>query len=619
MDLTTIKGIAKARWWVLVAAAVIAVVVSGNLAEYRNDHLPEYESIASVTFIEDPATQDRGDFEQFLTSQHALAEQVNSDVLDDTPGPFIPWQLAEIHLANDQNQILFIGRGYTQAEADQFTEAMQQRFLAASTIGAGAERMQQELDDLTTQIGDLRTQIATRQQAVPLTEEELSNQARRSAITTQIGSLQAAYGALTVELMNPVLRSAAAVQSEMDRVYNQLVALELELAGMPLPPTPEEAQADDEELLLDQLKLQQLEARWTQLYATVRDIEARAGESPVTPQELTLVPAAPRTQQALSLAVALFAALIGLVAIERGRGIMWADKDLEEGPPVIVELPSRPLSVFHHPTNQPWYIGTPGGRRKAAIQMLRTQLDDNQNAVVAFQGSGVFSRDVRELVADVGVAVAVSGRSVLLIDASYHDDNDLVEYGTDHGATLSSLLVDGSADRETAIIDYKTALLASPEVIHGLRTLRAGGRPGDSADALAGYGFELLMEVARELFDLVLIAGSKADEAASHVLAQRVDSVVLVASAGHTVTRSIEAVDRDFTIRRATLIGVVFLRRRRNRVSRLLGNSARTGLWKAVDGFQDWRHRTFEKSDDSHQIGDLIETEGVDEPDESVS
>ena len=278
--------------------------------------------------------------------------------------------------------------------------------------------------------------------------------------------------------MNPVLRSGAEVQSEMDRVYNQLLALELELAGMPLPPTPEEAQAGDEELLLDQLKLQQLEARWTQLYATVRDIEARAGESPVTPQEVTLVPAAPRTQQVLSLAVALFAALIGLVAIERGRGIMWADKDLEEGPPVIVELPSRPLSVFRHPTNEPWYVDTPGGRRKAAIQMLRSQLDDHQNAVVAFQGSGVFSRDVRELVADVGVAVAVSGRSVLLIDASYHDDNDLVEYGTDHGATLSSLLVDGSADRETAIIDYKTALLASPEVIHGLRTLRAGGRPG---------------------------------------------------------------------------------------------------------------------------------------------
>ena len=110
-------------------------------------------------------------------------------MLDDTPGSFIPWQLAEIHLANDQNQILFIGRGYTQAEADQFTEAMQQRFLAASTIGAGAERMQQELDDLTTQIGDC-AHNRTRQQAVPLTEEQLSNQSK-ALWRHQIGSLQA--------------------------------------------------------------------------------------------------------------------------------------------------------------------------------------------------------------------------------------------------------------------------------------------------------------------------------------------------------------------------------------------------------------------------------------------
>jgi hypothetical protein len=115
----------------------------------------------------------------------------------------------------------------------------------------------------------------------------------------------------------------------------------------------------------------------------------------------------------------------------------------------------------------------------------------------------------------------------------------------------------------------------------------------------------------------VLIAGSNADEAASHVLSQRVDSVILVASAGHTVTRSVEAVDRDFSIRRATLIGVVFLRRRRNRVTRWLGGSARSGLWKALDSFQEWRHRTFDKSDELDEPGDLIETEGVEKPNES--
>ncbi len=598
MDLTTIKGIAKARWWVLVAAGLIAVVVSGRLAEYRNDHLPEHEAVATVTFIEDPTTgQDRSDFEQTLDTQFALAQTANEDVLDDTPGSFIPWRLAEIHLATDQNQIVFMGRGFTEEEAYQLTEAMQKRFVAVS-IGAGAERIEQELVNLTAQIGDLRGKIAARQAAVPLTDEELTTQARRAAVTTQIGSLQAAYGALTVELMNPVLRTAEAVQAEMDRVYGQLLALEMELASLPLPATPEQAQANDEELLLDQLKLQQLEARWTQLYSTQRDIQGRAGQSPVTPQPVSLSAASPRDQQALSLAGALLAAMIGLIAIERGRGIMWAEKDLEEGPPVLVELPSRPLAVFRHPTHEPWYVATPGGRRKAAIQMLRTLLDDHDNAVVAFQGTGVFRRDIREMTADVAVAVAVSGRSVLLVDATFHDDNDLVEFGTDHGATLSSLLIDGTSDRESAIIDFKTALLASPELIHGMRTLRAGGGPGDAADALAGYGFEILMEVARELFDLVLIAAGNAEDAPSHVLAQRVDSVVLIGSAGHTVTRSVEATDRDFSIRRATLIGVVLLRRRRNRITRWVSTGVRSGLWKAIDGFREWRHRTFDKSNE---------------------
>jgi hypothetical protein len=598
MDLTTIKGIAKARWWILIGAAVIAVVVSGRLAEYRNDNLPQFESASTVTFAEDPANLDRGDFEQFLTAQEALASNVNSDVLNDTPGPFIPWLLAEIHLLNDQNQILFIGRGYTQAEADQLTEAMQKRYLASSTFGAGVERTTQELDDLTLQITELRQTVSAAQQAIPLTEEQLTNQARRNALTTQIGSLQAAYGALTVELMNPILRSAADVQSEMDRVYAQLLALELELAALPLPPTVEELAASDEELLLDQLKLQQLEARWTQLYAQQRDLASATTLSPVVEQPVTINATSPFDNQALSLAGAIVVTLLGLVALERGRGILWAESDLEEGPPVMVELPSRPLSVFRHPTNEPWYVDASGGRRKAAIQMLRTLLDDHDNAVVALQGAGVFREDIRELTADVAVAVAVSGRSVLLIDASFRDDNSLVEFGTDHGATLSSLLTDGPDDREAAIIDFKTALLASPELIHGLRTLRCGKGQWDAADALSGYRFEILMEVARELFDLVLVAGSHSEEAASHVLSQRVDSVILLTSAGHTVTRSVEAADREFAIRRATLLGVILLRRRRNKVTRWASTRFRSGLWRGLDRFAEWRQATFNKSDE---------------------
>jgi hypothetical protein len=455
------------------------------------------------------------------------------------------------------------------------------------------------LDALTEQIRVLRQEINEATKALPLTEDQLGLTAQRAAAETRIAALQAQYGALGVELMNPVLRSGAEIQAEMDRVYAEFLRLQIELAAIPPPPTQEELAAGDEELLLDQLRLEQLQARWTQLYSGQRDLEAKASESPAVAQPVTLDAASPLNNQALALFGAIAAALIGLIAIERGRGIMWAESDLEEGPPVLVELPSRPLAVFRHPTSDPWYLATPGGRRKAAVQMLRSQLDDHDNAVVAFQGSGVFREDIRELTGDVAVAIAVSGRSVLLIDASFQEDNNLVEFGSDHGATLSSLLTDASGDRESAIIDFKTALLASPELVAGLRTLRAGVGEWDAADALSGYGFEILMDVARELFDLVLIAGSNVGEAASHVLAQRVDSVILVTSAGHTVSRSVEATDREFSIRRATLLGVVLLRRRRNKVSRWFGVGLRQRLWSGLNRFADWRHRTFDKPDQS--------------------
>jgi hypothetical protein len=271
--------------------------------------------------------------------------------------------------------------------------------------------------------------------------------------------------------------------------------------------------------------------------------------------------------------------------------MMWSAKDLDEGPPVIVELPSRPLGIVHHPTNQPWYLESTGGRRKASIQMLRSQLDDQDNAVVSFQGSGIFKEDIRELTADIAVAVAASGRSVLLLDATFDKSNHMVEWGPEAGPTLSGLLNGAGGEREDLISEFKTALLSSPEVVLGLRALRSGNGKRDAADILSGYRFEVLLEVAREIFDLVIIAGTTLGEAASHVLAQRVDSVILVGSAGHTVTRSLEAADRDFAIRRATLLGVVLLRRRRTKFTRWASTGFRTRMWKTVDRFAEGRSK----------------------------
>ncbi len=581
--MTAIRGIAKARWWILLAAAALAVVASGRMANYQNENMLTNEAITSITFIEDPTNLDRGDFVQFLEEQHVLAEDANLDLLNETPGPFLPWQLAEIHLVNDQNQIIFIGRGYTQGEADQRALVLRETYLSVSTVGAGQERMSQDLDDLMAQIGELRAQMAQRRQSPPFTEEELATQAHRAALETRIGAFQGQYGALGVELMNPILRSAEAVQAEIDRVLDELVRLEVELASMPLPPTPEETQAADEQLVLDQLKLTQLETRWQQLYVLQLNLASLTTVSDVAAGSVTVFAGSTRTSQALALAGALIVATLALVVIERTRGIVWSGVEFEESTAVLAELPSRGLHIFDRPTDEPWYLSVLAGRRKAAVQLIRSLLDGYQNAVIVFQGTGVLDEDTLDLSADVAVSAAVSGRNVLLIDASFSHKNRLVEYGTDLGADLTSLLQNGPEDPQAVLAEIKTVLLARPEVQRDLRSLRSGSGDLDAGDALAGQRFEMILEVVRELFDLIIVAGANFGEPTSHILAQRVDYAILVGSIGHTIDRQVEAAERDFKIRRAELLGIVLIRRRRNRLTRSISPQVRNVLWDLVD------------------------------------
>lgn len=584
MDMTALTGIAKSRWWILVAAALLAVYVTGRLADYQSDNEITNEAVTSITFVEDPSNLNRGDFEQFLSEQSLLAEDANSDLLDETPGPFLPWKLAEIHLVNDQNMIIFIGRGYTQAEADEMATALRDTYLSVSTVGAGRDRLSQQLDNLTLNIKDLNQKIAEEQTTALPSPEETTQAATRTAVETQIGSLQARYGALTVELMNPVDRSATAVQNEMDRVLQEIINLQLKLRDLPQPDDPTVPAVPNEQLVLDQLKLSNLQATWTQIYTQLRDLEGLSTVGPVLDQPPTVNVTSTRYNQVLALGGALVIAMLAIVAIERTRGIVWSPAELKGDAPVLTELPPRQLQTFKRPTTEPWYVTVPTGRRKAAVQLIRSQLDVLQNAVVAFQGTGVFDDDTLDLSADVAMSAAVSGRNVLLIDATFSNRTRQVEYGDGQpGSTLMGFFQEMSDDPETAMAEMKTALLAKPESQHIVRALRSGVGAIDAGDALASHRFEMLLDVAREHYDLVVMAGAVFGDPTSHILAQRVDEVVLVGSIGHTIDRQVEAAERDFKARRAHLLGIVMLRRRRGRFGRSFGTWARSGLWRLID------------------------------------
>ncbi len=628
MDLTTLKGIARARWWVLAMAAVLAVTISGRLTEYRNEHLPEYEALTSITFTEDPQSSgDRGDFESYLESQFLLAEDTNSSLLDDTPGAFIPWLLAEIDLETDENAIHFIGRGFTQAEADQIAVAMRDRFMAVSTIGAGQQRMIEEMDQLSVQIGVVQTSIANAlaeqtqiqtqiqaeinaaallaAQPIPLTDQERADHVLRTALESRIDALRSRYASLGVDLTNPIFaRTTATIQSQMDQVFAELMRISEELATVPVVGTVipttisiQQQQIVDQARRLDELRLVQMESRWQQLFTGLRELAALTSVTPPSVEQTSLDPTSPGNAQALALVGALIAVMVGLVAVEKGRGILWSESDLEDGPPILGELPPRPLWGADQSNDQAWYLTSPGGRRKVAIQKLRSQMDYQENAVIAFQGSGVLRDDTQELTVDVAVAVAVSDRSVLVIDTWFRNKNRLAEFGSqDFGETLTELLEIDLEDRQIAIAEYKLSLLNRTEAARGLRIVRAGQGIGNAADALAGERFELLIEVARGLFDLVLVSGGPVGDPESHVLAQRVDSAILVGSAGHTAVSRVETAAREFAGFRANLLGMVLIRRRRGRLGRWAHSIFRGRLkklaaktWQSVKTAKVWQ------------------------------
>lgn len=591
MGLTAIRRIAKARWLVLLAAGLLAVYVVGRISDYQAENALTHEAVASVTFREDLATLDRGAFEDIIAEEFLLAEGVNSDLVGDTPGTFLPWQLAEVEMVLDQNQIVFTGRGYSQEDADEIARTMQERYLASSSVGTGAAQIQQEIDVITREIATLEQRILDRENGSPLTDEQVLIESRRAGIENQISSLQGSYGSLGVELLNPIApRTEDDVRSDIDETLAEIVRLQTELQA--LPPAPDQATTVDEQALIDGLRLAQLEARWQELSTQLQIIEGRATPSPVVVQPVSAMASSSPMNQLLAFAGAVIVTLMALVGLERTRGVVWAASDIEEEATVLAELPPRDLNTFKRPVSEPWYFTVPGGGRKAAVQLLRSQLDGFRNTVVAFQGSGVYADDTLDLTADVALSAAVSGRSVLLIDATFSGRNDRVEFGGEDIPSLHSMLTEGPDDPQAAMTEMKSLLAGQMETYRDLRVVRCGIDELDASDALAGQRFEMLLDVARESFELVFVAGAGFGEPTSYVLAQRVDQVILVGSIGHTLDRDIEAAQRDFRTRRASLLGVVMLRRRRSKVRRWFAPKLRRTVWAVADGLRPVGQKT---------------------------
>jgi capsular exopolysaccharide synthesis family protein len=193
---------------------------------------------------------------------------------------------------------------------------------------------------------------------------------------------------------------------------------------------------------------------------------------------------------------------------------------------------------------------SPRSASAEAYRTLRTNLQfssidrDVRTILVTSAGEGEGKTTV---VANLGVALAESGKRVLLIDCDLRQPGLHAVFGLAAAPGLSNALLDEPGELPT-----------SATAVPGLSLLPAGDLPPNPAEFVASARLARLLDRAREAFDYVLIdsppAGLVSDAA---VLTPSVDGVVLVVSVGKTkrdvARRTKEQLDRVG----ARLLGVV--------------------------------------------------------------
>lgn len=185
-------------------------------------------------------------------------------------------------------------------------------------------------------------------------------------------------------------------------------------------------------------------------------------------------------------------------------------------------------------------LNEPNGAAAEAYRALRTNLrfdprvgDGDGGHVYLLADSGSVS-DRAAVVANLGVACALAGERVIIVDADLR--------GTPNAESLSALFGQGNAAEgiATAVLgpdeEHRTIILPVVETgVANLLLLPAGMRGPNPADLLGADGFGVVLTALRAQADVVLIdAPPVVDVADSRAIAARVDGVLLLVAQGKT-------------------------------------------------------------------------------------
>jgi len=563
VDLSRLRRMVRARWWLIVVMAVIGVGAAYVFTDYQNGNIEQRQrATATIEFIveEDEeattstpsrggqtTTQD-GAAADLVTEAEAAANEVNATLLEQ---PNIG-----IRADTELGTLSFTATAPSPELAEEIVVELRENYLAvdptAVDIDAEVAKLVAEAAEIQDRLDELEPPPEPETPEIPI-----DDQARIDVLNDQIGAATADVGTLEEDLVaEDDEEQKAEIQAELDAIVARVAELKQQVADL-TPPEPEPIEF--ELSAAEELEQTALESRLTVIstdYQELLDVAASGDRLNVldivvadeTPAKTDLTIAG-----LIGLVAGALAGLIALVVIDRIQGTVWSPKDMAQVP-VLAEVPQHGSRVELRPRR---YQAV----RQKSVQSVRSAVLGLYHAAgptsLGFTGLGTSDEGVSELVLDVARSLAGVGRSVLVVDGQILGVPAL-RTKVAGGSTLADLDV-GDADDASLSGQIGDVLDRCVETEPNLRVLPGDPRTVDAVDILASKSFRLLTEQAVKRFDVVMVVGPAALSPFAYVMAGLVSSYVVVATVGRTRQQHIAALASQFAGSRSRLIGAVLL------------------------------------------------------------
>lgn len=515
----------RSRWWLVVVVAVIGAgtaYLANLLTDVGGDQA--YEGVAPISVLrldQEADSRYARRLETALTqAETAVAAQLVNTKLS-------------VRADATNGTIEFASSGANPDDALRAATDLRAVYLNTRPVNTAADQLAPVLEALATEISVVEAELAA---MGPIGADEVA-EVQRQALTVQLEVATRELVAVKAQLLNPSL--SIVERNELDAQQSSAEAT-IAAIGPLLEELPagsyEIAETQDRlEALVLQRRLRDLESKYVATSLRVAEGESQGLVAVPFVFELSRNTLSPLLSTLLGLAVGAFLGALAVVASDRVNDPVRTVDDASGLTTIRVSRrPRRQVGSID------WYSTAEGKSRRVDVQALRARVDRlaGRGKVVLIGGVGAAPRDVVDVGIDLATSVAVTGRTVLFIDTRVTESTS--GQWEEAGPALAEILKsqDGVVPDRSII---KRMLWDRPQVVPNLFVVPAGDVFGDPVDELAGLNFTAVVDEARDLVDLVVLATGEVTDPLSEAVAGRSRVAVLTAQRDRTRKKEVIA------------------------------------------------------------------------------